>query len=455
MLKIVLTGGPCAGKSQALNRLTQVLEARGYFVGTVFEAATALILNGIRPSENVSMNDFQRFVLDMQLNNEDLFEQVSKYYDPNKVIIFYDRGIMDSCAYVDKETVFKPMIEERGMTFADIYARYDAVLHLVTAADGAEEFYQWNDPEKEDTGNNAARLESPKEARYKDKKTLNAWIGHPHLRVFDNSTDFDGKINRIMEEVFALLGEPVPTEIERKFLIKMPTAEQIKALGCVSKANIIQTYLTKEGNVAERRIRQRGDKKNGFTFYYTEKTDVSTGVRIEDERKITPEEYLQLLTEADTSLHQISKIRHCFVYNKKYFEMDIYPFSTDYAIVEIELNNINEAFEMPPLEFIKEVTDDARFRNSELAKTLAFNLDGINVPVTETTATQWIYETGREELEILGSGVHRYNVVRTADEKEAFELSKTGARNYIARMRKVNGETVRQWYDLYSKTWIE
>lgn len=455
MLRAILTGGPCAGKTQILSRLTQILEARGYFVYTIFEAATSLILNGIRPSESISLEEFQNFVLEMQLNNENLFDKVAQYHDPNKVIIFYDRGIMDACAYVDKDTVFKKMIEKKGLTFADIYSRYDAVLHLVTAADGAEEFYQWNDPTKEDIGNNAARSESPEEARIKDKKTLNAWIGHPHLRVFDNSTDFDGKINRVIEEVFALLGEPVPTEVERKFLIKMPTSEQIKALGCVSKANIIQTYLKKEGNVAERRIRQRGDKKNGFTFYYTEKTDVSTGVRIEDERKITPDEYLQLLTEADTSLHQISKVRHCFVYDKKYFEMDIYPFSTDYAIVEIELNDINEAFEMPPLEFIKEVTDDARFRNSELAKTLAFNLDGIDVPVTETTATQWIYETGREELEILGSGVHRYNVVRTTDEKEAFELSKTGARNYIARMRKVNGETVRQWYDLYSKTWIE
>ena len=41
---------------------------------------------------------------------------------------------------------------------------------------------------KEEVGNNAARLESPEEAREKDKKTLNSWIGHPHLRVFDNST---------------------------------------------------------------------------------------------------------------------------------------------------------------------------------------------------------------------------------------------------------------------------
>lgn len=455
MLKAILTGGPCAGKTQILSRLTQILEARGYFVYTIFESATALIINGIRPSESISLEEFQNFVLDMQLNNEDLFDKVAQYHDPSKVIIFYDRGIMDACAYVDKDTVFKKMIEKRGLTFADIYSRYDAVLHLVTAADGAEEFYQWNDPTKDDVGNNAARSESPEEARIKDKKTLNAWIGHPHLRVFDNSTDFDGKINRVIEEVFALLGEPVPTEVERKFLIKMPTSEQIKALGCVSKANIIQTYLKKEGNVAERRIRQRGDKKNGFTFYYTEKTDVSSGVRIEDERKITPDEYLQLLTEADTSLHQISKVRHCFVYDKKYFEMDIYPFSTDYAIVEIELNDINEEFAMPPLEFVKEVTDDIRFRNSALAETLSFNLDGIDVPVKAATTTEWIYETGRDEPEILGSGSHTYNVVRTKDEDEAFRLSKECARNYISRSRKVNGEKVYQWYDPYSKSWIE
>lgn len=454
MLKAILTGGPCAGKTQILSRLMQVLEARGYFVYTVFEAATSLILNGIKPSENMTLEEFQNFVLEMQLNNEDLFEKVAKYHDPDKVIIFYDRGIMDSCAYVDKETVFKNMLQKKGLTFADVYSRYDAVLHLVTAADGAEEFYQWNDPTKDDVGNNAARSESPEEARIKDKKTLNAWIGHPHLRVFDNSTDFDGKINRVIAEVFALLGEPMPTEIERKFLIKMPTNKQIEALGCVSKANIIQTYLKKGENVAERRIRQRGDKKNGFTFYYTEKTDVASGVRIEDERKITPDEYLQLLTEADTSLHQISKVRHCFVYDKKYFEMDIYPFSDEYAIVEIELNDINEEFNLPPLDFVMEVTDDVRFKNSELAKTLSLNTDGLIVK-SEQPKIEWVYETGREEPEILGSGSHLYNVVRTKDEAEAFKLSKECARNYISRYRKVNGEKVCQWYDPYSKTWIE
>ena len=50
--------------------------------------------------------------------------------------------------------------------------------------------------------------------------------------------------------------------------------------------------------------------------------------------------------------------------------MDIYPFSDEYAIVEIELNDINENVKLPPLDFVKDVTDDKKYRNSELAKTL-------------------------------------------------------------------------------------
>ena len=136
----------------------------------------------------------------------------------------------------------------------------------------------------------------------------------------------------------------------------------------------IKTYLTCNGNTAERRVRQRGTKEDGFSFYYTEKTDVSIGVRVENERKISKDEYLDLLAEADTSLHQISKTRYCFVYEKQYFEMDIYPFSDEYAIVEIELNDINENIKLPPLDFVKEVTDDKNYKNYELAKTLSLKV---------------------------------------------------------------------------------
>ena len=368
MLKIALTGGPCAGKTSIRNSLAQLLESRGYKIIFVDEAASTLILSGIVPGKHISMMEFQNFVLDEQLAKEELYAKVANYYNNDKLIFFYDRGVCDQMAYISKQE-FEVMLKKRGLTLTDAMSRYDAVLHLVTTADGAEEFYQWNDPSKEGTGNNAARSESPEEAREKDRKTLNAWIGHPHLRVFDNSTDFKGKIDKVVEEVFSLLGEPLPKEIERKYLIKMPTVEELEALGCVSKTNIIQTYLKSDNNV-ERRVRQRGTKDDGYSFYYTEKTPISFGERIEKEKKISQKEYINYLVEADTSLHQIFKTRYCFVYDKRYFELDVYPFSDEYAILEIELNDINEKVDLPNLKVVKEVTDDENYKNYSLAKTL-------------------------------------------------------------------------------------
>lgn len=370
MLKICLTGGPCSGKSSAYSILESTLSARGYHVFLCPESATELILNGIRPSENISLLDFQNFVLDKQLSKEKLYDEISKYYDESKIVIFYDRGILDQLAYVDRSS-FEDMLKKRGLTIADTYNKYDAILHLVTAADGAEKFYVWNNPLTDSIGNNAARSESPEEAIIKDKKTLEAWIGHPRLRIFDNQKDFNSKIQNVLEEVFSLLGEPVPREIERKFLIKMPTVDEITKAGCCSVSNIIQTYLNRKNPKIERRVRQRGDKKNGYTFYYTEKTKISDKERIEVEKVISQSEYICYLSEADTSLHQISKKRYCFVHNRKYFELDIYPFSNEYAILEIELNKIDEEFEIPDyINVIKEVTEDESYKNYSLAKSL-------------------------------------------------------------------------------------
>lgn len=368
MLRICLTGGPCAGKSSAFKILDRTLSERGYKVLFCPETASELILNGVIPGSNISLLEFQKFVLEKQLNKETLYNEMAKYYDKDKLIIFYDRGILDQLAYIEKEE-FEEMLKEKNLTIANTYDRYDAVLHLVTAADGAEQFYEWNDPTKESTGNNAARSETPEEARIKDKKTLNGWIGHPHLRVFDNKVDFNTKIQNVIEEVYNLLGEPIPREIERKYLIKMPTIETFTKIGEFSKSEIIQTYLKSKDGI-ERRVRQRGTQKDGYSFYYTEKKKISELERIESEKRIDQNRYISYMAESDTSLHQIAKTRYCFVYNRKYFEMDIYPFSEEYAILEIELSDKNEEINLPPyLEIIKEVTLDDNYKNYNLAKT--------------------------------------------------------------------------------------
>lgn len=373
MLRICLTGGPGAGKTEICSHLAEELENRGYFVFFVPETATELMLNGIRPNNYITGTAFQSFVIDKQLSKETLYNDLANYYPEDKIVIFYDRGLLDGGSYIPHDE-FITLLQEKGLTVADVYSHYDAVLHLVTAADGAERYYQWNNPESDSVGNNASRLETPEQARVQDKKTLNAWVGHPHLRVFDNSTDFEGKVKRVVKEVFALLGEPEPKEIERKFLIKKPTAAEIAKLGCVAQTDIIQTYLKSTNSIVERRVRQRGTPQDGYIFYYTEKRDVGLGERIEREERISQAEYIRYLTEADTSLHMVSKRRFCFMFSNHYFEMDVYAFDSDYAIVEVELNDLNEPIDMPDLTVIKEVTGDSWYKNKYIAQTLKLDV---------------------------------------------------------------------------------
>ena len=91
--------------------------------------------------------------------------------------------------------------------------------------------------------------------------------------------------------------------------------------------------------------------------------------RIEKEKKITEKEYIEYMTSADPSRHTLIKTRYCFFYKNQYFEMDIYPFSSDKAILEIELSSASDKPKLPDyLEIIKEVTSDPSYRNSALAK---------------------------------------------------------------------------------------
>lgn len=367
MFTLCLTGGPCGGKSSALSSIKQKLESRGYCVVIAPEAATKIISSGIIPGVSVSGEDFQRMVLSEQIHNEEMFKKALELIGPDKCVLICDRGIGDQYAYLDRRTM-NNILAENGLTKESAFSRYDCVVHLKTAADGALEHYQWNNPDAKSEGNNSARFESPEEAIATDRRTLNSWIGHPHLRMVDNSTDFTGKIERVMKEVFTAMGEPIPKEIERKFLIMKPSNKEIESLGCVSVTHITQTYLKSENDDTERRIRKRGSDINGYSYYYTEKTEISEGVRKEVERLIDAREYATYLEyEADPNLHTIEKDRYCFMHSGRYFEMDLYPFDNEYAILEIELNDISEEIELPSVKIVKEVTNDKSYKNHSLA----------------------------------------------------------------------------------------
>jgi CYTH domain-containing protein len=265
---------------------------------------------------------------------------------------------MDAKGFMNHNEFYE-MLSDLNLTEVIERDNYDAVFHLVSAAKGAEEFYTLE--------NNTARTETVEEAAAVDDRLIHAWTGHPHLRVIDNSTNFENKIKKLITEISSFLGEPEPLEIERKFLIEYPDIDWLENSSECKKIEIIQTYL-KSGRDEEIRVRQRGMNGN-YIYFKTIKRKVDDLKRIEVEKRLSKDEYLTLLMEADTEKRQIRKNRYCLMYNNQYFEIDVYPFWSDKAILEIELSDENTKIFFPEkIKIIKEVTDDENYKNASFAK---------------------------------------------------------------------------------------
>lgn len=355
--KIVITGGPSAGKTTAMSWIQNAFSKLGYSVLFVPETATELITGGVAPWTCGTNLDYQGCQMRLQIEKERVFERAARTMKNDKVLIVCDRGTMDNKAYMD-DLEYSRILAELGTTEVRLRDSYDAVFHLVTAAKGAEKFYT--------TENNKARTETVEQAAALDDKLIAAWTGHPHLRVIDNSTDFDTKLRRLIAEIRSFLGEPEPLEIERKFLIEYPDLAWLDGLPNCRRVEIIQTYLlSKDGD--ELRIRQRGEN-GSYIYYRTSKRSLTGMKRVELEERLSQGEYLDLLMEADPAKRPIRKTRYCLTYDNQYFEIDVYPFWNDRAIAEIELSDENAEIRFPKeLKVVREVTDDASYKNSALA----------------------------------------------------------------------------------------
>lgn len=357
LTKIVITGGPCAGKSTAMSRIQKEFSALGYTVLFVPETATELITGGVAPWTCGRNVEYQKCQMRLQLVKEALFEQAARTMPAEKILIVCDRGNLDNKAYMDEDE-FAEALEYIGLNKVELRDNYDAVFHLVTAAKGEERFYT--------TENNSARIETVEQATALDDRLIDAWTGHPHFRVIDNSENFEEKMARLIKEISVFLGEPEKRETERKFLIERPDISLLESIPACRPIDILQTYLKSEKD-EEIRVRRRGEDGH-YVYFHTVKRKINGLKREENERRITKEEYLSLLEEADESKKPISKTRYCLTYKNQYLEIDIYPFMNDTAILEIELCDGDEEIFFPEsIKVIKEVTFDDEYKNSSLA----------------------------------------------------------------------------------------
>lgn len=361
IVKIVLTGGPCAGKTTALVRVIEHFSSLGFKVFTIPEVPTLFTQAGMNylTTNKGFFYEGEKATLEIQLALEDKFLRMAQECTEQPCIIVCDRGAMDISAYMSPET-WNEITRAVGTSTSELRQRYDAVLHLVSAADGAEQYYT--------TANNAQRYEQMNEeglriARSLDKKVIHAWTGHPHLRVINNHDDFEAKMLRVIKEISCVLGLPGPIEEERKFIVEI-TGEMPD--DCI-ESEITQTYLKAEpGN--EVRLRKRG-WQGKYVYVHTSKKKNSETEEMVTERQINNSMYEMMLDLADPTRETIRKIRRSFIWKGQYFEIDTYLDQLE-GLVILETKGItaDEPVQFPPFVKMKEnITCRKEYYNYNLA----------------------------------------------------------------------------------------
>jgi len=209
--KIVLTGGPCAGKTTILNKLNKYLKQQNIPFVTIPETATDLIVNGITPSA-MTAYEFQTIVIKRQLNYElDAEEYFTNHFaNHDKCVIIYDRGIFDNAAYMD-DIGFSKILSEFNLMSMSVIDSYDMVLDLLSVAACKKEAYNLD---------NEARKENVSEAEILDNKTSNAWANHHNLKLLSSKVSIEEETKTVIDYINNALDE-IENQEKVKYLVNI------------------------------------------------------------------------------------------------------------------------------------------------------------------------------------------------------------------------------------------
>eukprot|EP01031_Cornospumella_fuschlensis_P025446 gene25446-30725_t len=185
------------------------LKNRGYVVFVVPETSTVLLNSGavypgMNPENRQILLDYETEYLKLQLSLEESLLAIARIQAPllgppgAKVVVLFDRGTMDTKAYVTSE-VWMEMLSRCHITEEELLRRYDMVCHMTTAAKGAEAYYT--------LANNEARSETLEEARAVDERTLHSWSAHKKHCVIVNEScqSFENKLDTLLQHILSFL----------------------------------------------------------------------------------------------------------------------------------------------------------------------------------------------------------------------------------------------------------
>ena len=215
---VALTGGPCGGKTSALAALaSRIPQISHYKVVHVPELSTLFHTAGSHyPATGTSDDqlnwDYEK--LKSQLALEDAFIHIAEKSSQDTIVLC-DRGALDTKLFVSEDD-WVNLTSALGHTESELLQRYDAVVHLVTTAIGAETHYS--------DVNNAARRETLEEAAEQDYNTRKAWMKHSNFILISNKpigSTFQQKLRRTVDAVCSLVGIRTTSDIKRQWIVKL------------------------------------------------------------------------------------------------------------------------------------------------------------------------------------------------------------------------------------------
>lgn len=273
--------------------------------------------------------EFQTQVMRMQIQLEQTFHDLARATGVPCVIIC-ERGLMDGKCYISEEE-WKEVARRQQPELNCVEARdqrYSAVFHLMTAAEGAEAFYQ--DYERRLMNhNNESPYPSTEEAREFDARCQAAWTGHPRFTVIANrpGQDFEGKLNDLVVGVAQHVGIQVPREKRyRKYrLEREPSIECFPREIPVEQFEVEKVYLLPSTSDPDLYSFVRRRSQGGHASY-TRTTCVKTVEQtIEMKKIITRKEYAENVRDrADPSRRTVRQRRLTFLYESTHYEIYVY-----------------------------------------------------------------------------------------------------------------------------------
>jgi len=266
---------------------------------------------------------------------------------------------MDPSAYIDRETWIQ-ILRDLQLDESHIRdSRYDAVIHLVSAAKGAESFYS--------LANNEARSEGLSLARELDDRVMDGWKGHPNLSLVDNVScaSFEEKCERVLDIVSGRICGLQPVgKRRRKWLVSELDWEAKWPVECCEFTVEHAFVNTHDGS--QTRIRKRIGASSKVYSLTTRHPEVS-GQRVETRRTLSMLEYETLKSQGDPTRQVITKKRRCFLYKDRNYQMDMYTGTASSGTVILEAYMDAKA-DLPHWMALQDVSDDMNYSMYELAK---------------------------------------------------------------------------------------